>query len=46
MTCGLFADETTVYYSSINLVQVIQIITADLEHLTEWFKLNKVSLNF
>ena len=28
-----------------NLVNVIQNITADLKHLTEWFKSNKLSLN-
>lgn len=43
--CVLFADDTTVYYSSRNLEHVIQNISADLKNLTEWFKANKLSLN-
>jgi hypothetical protein len=43
--CVLFADDTTIYYSSRNLVHVIQNISVDLKHLTEWFKSNKLSLN-
>jgi len=43
--CVLFADDTTIYYSSIDLNGVISKITSDLENLTDWFRANKLSLN-
>ena len=43
--CILFADDTTIYYSSNNLNNLISKITSDLEHLTDWFSANKLSLN-
>ena len=43
--CVLFADDTTIYYSSNNLNNLISKITSDLENLTDWFRANKLSLN-
>ena len=43
--CVLFADDTTLYYSSRDLATAVRNITTDLENLTEWFKSNKLSLN-
>ena len=43
--CILFADDTTLYYSSKNMQNTITKISEDLNNLTEWFKANKLSLN-
>ena len=43
--CILFADDTTVYYSSSDINQALHNISCDLCNLTEWFKANKLSLN-
>ena len=43
--CVLFADDTTLYYSSRDLAIAVRHITTDLENLTEWFKSNKLALN-
>jgi hypothetical protein len=41
----LFADDTTVFYSSPNIHVVFENIRHDLANLTEWFRANKLSLN-
>ena len=41
----LFADDTTLYTSSKNIVQLYADINSDLADLIEWFRANKLSLN-
>ena len=44
-TCILFADDTTIIYSSHNLDILFKNVSHDLSSLSEWFKANKLSLN-
>ena len=41
----LFADDTTLYASSDNIVNLYDLINCDLDNLTDWFRANKLSLN-
>ena len=41
----LFADDTTIYTSSTNIVQLYEPINRDLDSLSEWFRANILSLN-
>ena len=41
----LFADDTTIYYSSKNISHIFDKINNDLNSLEDWFKANKLSLN-
>ena len=41
----LFADDTTLYASSDNIVNLYDLINRDLDNLTDWFRANKLSLN-
>ena len=41
----LFADDTTIYTSSTNIVQLYESINKDLDSLSEWFRANRLSLN-
>ena len=41
----LFADDTTLYYSSKNIACLFKTMSDELELLTDWFKANKLSLN-
>ena len=43
--CILFADDTTLFYSTKNLHTLYNNISLDLNDLSEWFKANKLSLN-
>ena len=43
--CVLFADDTTIYLKSDNLQKSAELITIDLNTLTDWFRANKLSLN-
>ena len=43
--CILFADDTTIFYSSHHLDTLYTNISHDLSSLSEWFKANKLSLN-
>ena len=43
--CILFADDTTVYYSSDDIADLIESIQQDLSRMYEWFCANKLSLN-
>ncbi len=43
--CILFADDTTIYHSSIDLNASAATLANDLEQLTDWFRANKLSLN-
>ncbi len=41
----LFADDTTIYLSSDDITTVFDHVNHDLEHLADWFRANKLSLN-
>ena len=41
----LFADDTTIFYSTKHLDELYDYISFDLNTLSDWFKANKVSLN-
>ena len=41
----LFADDTTILYSSKNIVELIDTVNKELLTLTDWFRANKLSLN-
>ncbi len=41
----LFADDTTIVFSSSDINCLINTVNAELVHLTDWFALNKLSLN-
>ena len=41
----LFADDTTLYASSDNIVNLYDLINRDLDNLIDWFRANKLSLN-
>jgi len=41
----LFADDTTLLYSSKNLDSLMAVVNRELLQLSEWFNLNKLSLN-
>ncbi len=43
--CILFADDTTIYCSSNNIVQLRNDIESDMGSLSDWFCANKLSLN-
>ncbi len=41
----LFADDTTIYLNSDNILNMFNYINHDLESLSDWFRANKLSLN-
>ena len=41
----LYADDTTLYASSLNVRDLFEHVTQDLHNLTDWFRANKLSLN-
>ena len=41
----LFADDTTIFAASDNIIHLYNIINNDLINLTDWFRANKLSLN-
>ncbi len=41
----IFADDTNIFFSDNDPVKLIQIINCELNKLTKWFKINKLSLN-
>ena len=41
----LFADDTTIFCSGSDLVQLSTVVSNELEKLNEWFAVNKLSLN-
>ena len=41
----LFADDTNLIYENSNLTELISIVNTDLEKVTDWFRINKLSLN-
>ena len=41
----LFADDTTIFYSSSNLTSLINTLNAELIKVSSWFRANKLSLN-
>ena len=43
--CILFADDTTIYQSSNNILHLYTIMNSELEILNDWFRANKLSLN-
>ena len=43
--CILFADDTTLYYSNLNLSLLLASIEHDMAKLSDWFRANKLTLN-
>jgi len=43
--CILYADDTTIFYSTDNVHSLYNVINNDLETLSEWYMTNKLSLN-
>jgi hypothetical protein len=43
--CVLFADDTTIYYSSDNIDNIYLKINEDLKSVADWFRANKLTLN-
>ena len=41
----LFADDSNLFYSGNDMVDITEKINDDLKHLTEWLASNKLSLN-
>ena len=41
----IFADDTTIIYSNPNLIDLIDKLNSELQHLSEWFSANRLSLN-
>ena len=41
----LFADDTTVFYSDLDINKLQDVINTELEEVSNWFKCNKLSLN-
>lgn len=41
----LFADDTTIYHSGSNVEHMFEKVNSDLEHLSDWFRANKLSVN-
>jgi hypothetical protein len=41
----LFADDTNLFYTGRNITEMCNIVTEELEHLNQWFMVNKLSLN-
>ena len=41
----LFADDTTIYYTSDSIDELLSIINSELDSVTDWFRANKLSLN-
>ena len=41
----LFADDTNLFYTGRNITEMCNIVTKELEHLNQWFMVNKLSLN-
>ena len=41
----LFADDTTIYYTSDSIDELLSIINSELDIVTDWFRANKLSLN-
>ena len=42
----LFADDTNIFCSHKSLQELFKIVNDEMTKLTDWFKCNKVSLNF
>jgi len=41
----LFADDTSIFYSTRNIVDIACIVNNELEKLDMWFRVNQLSLN-
>ena len=41
----MFADDTNLFYSHRNIKTLFYTVNKELEHINEWFKSNKLSLN-
>uniref|UniRef100_A0A8C6MKE1 Reverse transcriptase domain-containing protein n=1 Tax=Nothobranchius furzeri TaxID=105023 RepID=A0A8C6MKE1_NOTFU len=41
----LFADDTTLFYSGLNIHEVTQVINSELIKVKKWFDINRLSLN-
>lgn len=42
----LFADDTNIFCSGVELQQLLEVITEEINKLKKWFDINKLSLNF
>ena len=45
MSFILFADDTTLFYSHHDPIQLVNIINSELQKLTQWIRANRLSLN-
>ena len=41
----LFAEDTNLFYSHKNLSSLANVINREIDHLSEWFRANKLSIN-
>ena len=41
----MFADDTSIFYSTRNIVDIACIVNNELEKLDMWFRVNQLSLN-
>ena len=42
----LYADDTTLYLNNASLQEMIHVFNVELDHILEWTKANRISLNF
>ena len=45
LKCILFADDTTLFYCGEHLVEVLRVVETELRIMSNWFSINKLSLN-
>ena len=41
----MYADDTTISYSTVNMEDLVAIVQSELSHLNRWLQANKLSLN-
>ena len=45
ITIFIFADDTNIFYLDDDPISMVNVINEELDKLTMWFKVNKLSLN-
>ena len=45
LKCILFADDTNIFFSDKNQIFVFDTLNKELDNLSVWFKINKLSLS-
>ena len=45
LSCVLFADDTTVYASVIDMVELARVFRSEIENISLWMRANALSLN-